>query len=49
MLGDDRDHSSDSRLFGYVGRDPLGKAMVRIWPFNRAALFDLRPTFAQEP
>jgi signal peptidase I len=50
VLGDNRDHSSDSRLFGYISRDQIeGKAVVRIWPFRQAALLDARPTLAKEP
>jgi signal peptidase I len=50
VLGDNRDHSSDSRLFGYISRDQIeGKAVVRIWPFSQATLLDARPTLAKEP
>ena len=49
VLGDNRDHSSDSRLFGYISRDQIeGKAVVRFWPFDRAELLDARPTLAKE-
>ena len=49
VLGDNRDHSSDSRLFGYISRDTIeGKAVVRIWPFDHATLLNTRPTLAKE-
>jgi signal peptidase I len=33
MMGDNRNHSSDSRVFGIVPRDLIvGKALVRYWP-----------------
>lgn len=44
VMGDNRDHSSDSRLFGWVRRDQIdGKAVVRIWPLARASRLELRP------
>ena len=50
VLGDNRDHSSDSRLFGYINRNQLdGKAVLRFWPLKKAAFLDLRPTLAKEP
>ncbi|HEY4025586.1 MAG TPA: signal peptidase I [Candidatus Dormibacteraeota bacterium] len=45
VLGDNRDHSSDSRVFGRVRQDAIdGKAVVRFWPFPRAEVLNLRPT-----
>ncbi|MCR6546244.1 signal peptidase I [Dehalobacterium formicoaceticum] len=36
VLGDHRDNSRDSRVFGIVTRDKiLGKASITYWPFNR--------------
>jgi len=49
VLGDNRDHSSDSRLFGYVTKDQIdGKAVVRFWPYQRIELLNVRPTLAKE-
>lgn len=34
-LGDNRNHSSDSREWGFVPRDSIiGKAFIRYWPLN---------------
>ena len=50
VLGDNRDHSSDSRLFGYIGRDQIdARAVARFWPFAHMDLFNMRPTLAKEP
>lgn len=36
VMGDNRNESSDSRVFGPVDRDlVVGQAVVRIWPFDR--------------
>jgi|SRR5665811_1091979 len=36
VMGDNRDHSKDGRVFGPVPVDSIvGKAFVRIWPFDR--------------
>jgi signal peptidase I len=49
VLGDNRDHSSDSRFFGYVNRTQIeGKALVRFWPFQKADLLNVRPSLAKE-
>jgi signal peptidase I len=50
VLGDNRDHSSDSRLFGYIPESQIeGKAIVRFWPFTSLEVLDAKPTFAREP
>jgi signal peptidase I len=47
VLGDNRDHSSDSRFFGYVSLSQIqGKAFVRFWPLTTAQLLNTRPYFA---
>ena len=49
VMGDNRDHSSDSRLFGWVNRDQIdGKALARFWPLSHATLLDVRPYFAKD-
>ena len=49
VMGDNRDHSSDSRLFGWVSRDQIdGKALVRFWPVAHATLLEMRPYFAND-
>lgn len=48
VMGDNRDHSSDSRVFGWISRDQIdGKAIVRFWPMSHAELLTLRPYFAK--
>jgi signal peptidase I len=50
LLGDNRDHSSDSRLFGYVPQGQIeGKAIARFWPPGGLELLSLRPSFAKKP
>ena len=45
VLGDNRDHSSDSRVFRWVRKDEIdGKAVVRFWPFQRLDVLNVRPT-----
>jgi len=41
LLGDNRDQSLDSRVFGVVKRDLIvGRTWLRGWPFNRLTVFD---------
>ena len=36
MMGDNRDHSADSRKFGPIERDTVvGRAFVNVWPLSR--------------
>ena len=36
VMGDNRNHSKDSRVFGAIPADSIvGKAFVRIWPLGR--------------
>jgi len=49
VLGDNRDHSSDSRVFRWIRQDDIdGKAVVRFWPVQRAEVLNVRPTIARE-
>lgn len=39
MMGDNRNHSSDSRMWGFAPIDNvIGEALVRFYPFNRLGL-----------
>jgi signal peptidase I len=46
MLGDHRDRSSDSHIWGFVPRENIvGKAIFIFWPLNRISLIDrIKPT-----
>ena len=36
MMGDNRDHSADSRKFGPIDHDTVvGRAFVNVWPLSR--------------
>ena len=38
VMGDNRSNSSDSRVFGAIRRNTVvGRAILRVWPFSRAA------------
>jgi len=50
VLGDNRNHSSDSRTFGPIELDSiLGKAEIRIWPLGNVGFFGAKPTLAAGP
>lgn len=41
VIGDNRNHSYDSRMWGPLNKDfVMGKVLVRIWPFTRFKVFD---------
>lgn len=47
VLGDNRDHSRDSRSFGFVNRDQIeAKVLLRFWPAGAAGTVGSRPSFA---
>ena len=47
VMGDNRNHSTDSRFLGYQPKDQfLGKAWVRIWPLNTLTVFKSGINFA---
>ena len=47
VMGDNRNHSTDSRFLGYQRKDAfLGKAWVRIWPLNTLTIFKSGLNFA---
>jgi signal peptidase I len=46
VLGDNRDHSSDSRYFGYISLSQIeGKAVLRFWPPSTVQLLNAKPSF----
>lgn len=48
VMGDNRNHSTDSRTLGFQRRDAfLGKAWIRIWPLDRVTIFSSGATFAK--
>lgn len=41
MMGDNRNHSDDSRFWGFLPQDNIvGKAMVIYWPLSRIGIID---------
>jgi signal peptidase I len=41
VMGDNRNESSDGRVFGPIPRDDvIGKAVLRIWPLDRLGTVD---------
>ena len=50
VMGDNRNHSSDSRAFGAIELGSiLGKAEIRIWPLGQVGFFGAKPTLAASP
>jgi len=50
VMGDNRNHSSDSRTFSFIAREAiLGKAEIRIWPLDGLTLLNNKPTLAAGP
>ena len=50
VMGDNRNHSSDSRTFCPITlQSILGKAEVRIWPMSQLGFFDGKPTLTSGP
>jgi signal peptidase I len=50
VMGDNRNHSSDSRSFSFIDRAAiLGKAEVRIWPLNTVGFLTSKPTLSNSP
>jgi signal peptidase I len=50
VMGDNRNHSSDSRTFGPIELDSiLGKAEIRIWPLGEVGFLGAKPTLAAGP
>jgi signal peptidase I len=45
VMGDNRNHSSDSRTFNFIELSSiLGKAEIRIWPLGQVGLLGAKPT-----
>jgi signal peptidase I len=50
VMGDNRNHSSDSRTFNFIDRGSiLGKAEVRIWPLSQLGFLSGKPTLSSGP
>jgi signal peptidase I len=50
VMGDNRNHSSDSRAFGAIELSSiLGKAEIRIWPLGEVGFLGAKPTLATSP
>src|SRR5437762_172413 len=50
VMGDNRNHSSDSRTFNFIELSSiLGKAEIRIWPLGDVGFLGAKPTFAAGP
>jgi signal peptidase I len=50
VMGDNRNHSSDSRVFGAISIDSiLGKAEFRIWPLDQLGFLSGKPSLSSSP
>ena len=44
VMGDNRNHSSDSRMFGFVRSDQIeARGLVRIWPLGQFGIYAAGP------
>ena len=47
VMGDNRNHSSDSRTFNFIDLSSiLGKAEIRIWPLGQVGILSGKPTLS---
>jgi len=47
VMGDNRNHSSDSRMFGFVRRDQIdARGLIRIWPLGHFGIYGSEPRLA---
>jgi signal peptidase I len=50
VMGDNRNHSSDSRMFGFVRSDQIeARGLVRIWPLGRFGIYGAAPRLSATP